>query len=61
MVTSELADCAYRDADYLAKDARQSRATFEAGYLNLQRFRKIRRRIGAQGRIASRLSDRLGI
>jgi decaprenylphospho-beta-D-ribofuranose 2-oxidase len=46
---------------YLAKDARQSRATFEAGYLNLQRFRKIRRRIGAQGRIASRLSDRLGI
>jgi decaprenylphospho-beta-D-ribofuranose 2-oxidase len=46
---------------YLAKDARQSRATFEAGYPNLQRFREIRRRIGAQGRVASRLSDRLGI
>jgi FAD/FMN-containing dehydrogenase len=46
---------------YLAKDARQSRATFEAGYPNLQRFREIRRRIGAEGRIASRLSDRLGI
>ena len=46
---------------YLAKDARQSRATVEAGYPNLQRFREIRRRIGAQGRVASRLSERLGI
>ena len=46
---------------YLAKDARQSRATFESSYPNLQRFREIRRQIGAQDRIASRLSDRLGI
>ena len=46
---------------YLAKDARQSRATFEAGYSNLQRFREIRRQIGAPQRIASRLSERLGI
>ncbi|ACK51101.1 FAD linked oxidase domain protein [Methylocella silvestris BL2] len=46
---------------YLAKDARQSRATFEAGYPELDRFREIRREIGAERRIASRLSDRLGI
>jgi decaprenylphospho-beta-D-ribofuranose 2-oxidase len=46
---------------YLAKDARQSRDTFEAGYPDLQRFREIRRQIGADRRIASRLSERLGI
>ena len=46
---------------YLAKDARQSPATFEAGYPGLARFRAIRREIGAEGRIASRLSMRLGI
>lgn len=46
---------------YLAKDARQSQTTFAAGYPNLERFREIRRRIGAEGRIVSRLSDRLGI
>ncbi len=46
---------------YLAKDARQSRATFAAGYPNLEKFRAIRRRIGAERHIASRLSDRLGI
>jgi decaprenylphospho-beta-D-ribofuranose 2-oxidase len=46
---------------YLAKDARQSPATFEAGYPGLERFRQIRRDIGAEGRIASRLSMRLGI
>lgn len=46
---------------YLAKDARQSRATFAAGYPDLEKFRAIRRRIGAEGHIASRLSDRLGI
>lgn len=46
---------------YLAKDARQSQPTFEAGYPNLPCFREIRRRIGAQGRVASRLSERLGI
>jgi FAD/FMN-containing dehydrogenase len=46
---------------YLAKDARQSPATFEAGYPGLSRFRDLRRAIGATGRISSRLSARLGI
>ncbi len=46
---------------YLAKDARQSPATFEAGYPGLSRFRDLRRAIGATGRISSRLSVRLGI
>ena len=46
---------------YLAKDARQSRATFEAGYPGLGRFREVRRDVGAAGRISSRLSARLGI
>lgn len=46
---------------YLAKDARQSPATFEAGYPGLPRFRERRRDIGAIGRISSRLSIRLGI
>jgi FAD/FMN-containing dehydrogenase len=46
---------------YLAKDARQSPATFEASYPGLSRFRSIRRSIGAAGRISSRLSTRLGI
>jgi FAD/FMN-containing dehydrogenase len=46
---------------YLAKDARQSPSTFEAGYSGLNRFRDLRRAIGAHGRISSRLSTRLGI
>jgi hypothetical protein len=46
---------------YLAKDARQSPETFAAGYPDLPRFRDLRREIGAEGRIASRLSTRLGI
>jgi decaprenylphospho-beta-D-ribofuranose 2-oxidase len=46
---------------YLAKDARQSRATFEAGYAALGSFRDIRRRIGANDRLVSHLSARLGI
>lgn len=46
---------------YLAKDARQSPSTFEAGYSGLSRFRDLRRTIGAAGRISSRLSIRLGI
>lgn len=46
---------------YLAKDARQSPAAFEAGYPGLTRFRDLRRSIGANGRISSRLSARLGI
>jgi decaprenylphospho-beta-D-ribofuranose 2-oxidase len=46
---------------YLAKDGRQSRATFEGGYPGLARFREVRRAIGAEGRVVSRLSARLGI
>jgi decaprenylphospho-beta-D-ribofuranose 2-oxidase len=46
---------------YLAKDARQSRATFEAGYPGLQRFREMRRVVDPSGRIRSHLSERLGI
>lgn len=46
---------------YLAKDARQSPSTFEAGYSGLTRFRDLRRAIGATGRISSRLSTRLDI
>jgi FAD/FMN-containing dehydrogenase len=46
---------------YLAKDARQSRTTFEAGYPALGQFRELRRNMGVEGKIASRLSERLGI
>ncbi|MCZ0963747.1 FAD-binding oxidoreductase [Paracoccus benzoatiresistens] len=46
---------------YLAKDARQSRQTFEAGYPALGRFNDIRGAIGATGHLASHLSSRLGI
>jgi FAD/FMN-containing dehydrogenase len=46
---------------YLAKDARQSPETFEAGYPGLPHLRDIRRSIGAVGRISSRLSTRLCI
>jgi decaprenylphospho-beta-D-ribofuranose 2-oxidase len=44
---------------YLAKDARQSRATFEAGYPALQRFNAIRRSLDPAGNIRSKLSQRL--
>jgi FAD/FMN-containing dehydrogenase len=46
---------------YLAKDARQSRASFEAGYPNLPRLRDLRQAIGAEGRVSSFQSARLGI
>jgi FAD/FMN-containing dehydrogenase len=46
---------------YLAKDARQSRETFEASHPGLAAFRDVRRSIGAEGRLSSRLSARLGI
>ncbi len=46
---------------YLAKDARQSRETFEAGYPRLDAFRDVRRALDPDGRIASRLSRRLGL
>lgn len=46
---------------YLAKDARQSRQTFEAGYPQLSAFKELRRVIGADRRFRSHLSTRLGI
>lgn len=46
---------------YLAKDSCQSRATFDAGYAQADAFRTFRREHGLAGRIASRLSDRLGL
>lgn len=46
---------------YLAKDALQSPETFEAGYPGLAKFRELRREIGANGRLSSRQSERLGI
>ncbi|MGY8710553.1 FAD-binding oxidoreductase [Bradyrhizobium sp. 18BD] len=44
---------------YLAKDARQSRATFEAGYPALSRFNAIRKSLDPKGNIRSKLSQRL--
>ncbi|OAF09001.1 FAD-binding oxidoreductase [Bradyrhizobium neotropicale] len=44
---------------YLAKDARQSHATFEAGYPALQRFKAIRKSLDPAGKIRSKLSQRL--
>ena len=46
---------------YLAKDARQSAATFEAGYPSLNRFREIRKMVDPSGRIRSCLAERLTI
>jgi FAD/FMN-containing dehydrogenase len=46
---------------YLAKDARQSRTTFEAGYPDLSGFRDIRRTIDPTAKIKSRLAARLGL
>lgn len=46
---------------YLAKDARQSRATFEATYSGLGRLREIRRQTDASTYFVSHLSARLGI
>lgn len=46
---------------YLAKDARQSRATFAAGYAGLDGLRDIRRCIGATDKLVSHLSARLEI
>ena len=44
---------------YLAKDARQSRTTFEAGYPALSRFKAIRKSLDPAGNIRSKLSQRL--
>jgi FAD/FMN-containing dehydrogenase len=46
---------------YLAKDARQSRETFDAGYANADRFRDFRKAIDPSARIRSHLSNRLGL
>jgi FAD/FMN-containing dehydrogenase len=46
---------------YLAKDARQSRATLEAGYPEVTAFRELRKHTGADKHFASHLSARLGI
>lgn len=46
---------------YLAKDAMQSRATFEAGYPALGAFRELRHGIGATTKIMSKQSMRLGV
>lgn len=44
---------------YLAKDARQSRVTFEAGYPDLSRFKAIRKTLDPACTIRSKLSQRL--
>jgi decaprenylphospho-beta-D-ribofuranose 2-oxidase len=46
---------------YLAKDARQSRSTFECGYPGLGSFKDMRQQTGANKCFASHLSARLGI
>ncbi|MGG7577690.1 FAD-binding oxidoreductase [Rhizobium sp. YTUHZ045] len=46
---------------YLAKDARQSRHTFEAGYPRLAAFKELRKITGADRHFNSRLAKRLGI
>jgi decaprenylphospho-beta-D-ribofuranose 2-oxidase len=46
---------------YLAKDARQSRNTFVSGYPGLDQLRTIRKQIGADIRLSSHLSERLGV
>ncbi len=46
---------------YLAKDARQSRETFEAGYPQLEAFKQLRRTVDPDGRFNSKLATRLGL
>lgn len=46
---------------YLAKDARMSRETLEAGYPRLAEWRAVRRRVDPERRFASDLSKRLGL
>jgi FAD/FMN-containing dehydrogenase len=46
---------------YLAKDACQSRETFDAGYPAADRFRALRRELGAAPRLRSLQSERLGL
>ncbi|SFQ63851.1 FAD/FMN-containing dehydrogenase [Roseivivax halotolerans] len=46
---------------YLAKDACQSRDTFEAGYPNIAAFREVRRDAGVFEHMSSKQSERLGL
>lgn len=46
---------------YLAKDARQSRKTFDAGYPTADRFRAFRRCLDPANRVRSHLSERLAL
>ena len=46
---------------YLAKDARMSRATFEAGYPRLDDWKQVRRAVDPQRRFTSDLAERLGL
>ncbi|MEM7095624.1 MAG: FAD-binding oxidoreductase [Actinomycetota bacterium] len=46
---------------YLAKDARMSRDTFEAGYPRLEEWRRIRRAVDPSRRFRSDLANRLGL
>ncbi|WP_439815245.1 FAD-binding protein [Zavarzinia sp. CC-PAN008] len=46
---------------YLAKDAVQARATFEAGYPDLGQFRDLRRAVDPDRHLRSRLAERLGL
>jgi FAD/FMN-containing dehydrogenase len=46
---------------YLAKDSCQPRALFEAGYPELDAFRRVRKRLDPEGRFASHQSRRLGL
>ena len=46
---------------YLAKDARMTPATLEAGYPGLAQFRAVRRRYGLETRFRSAQSERLGL
>lgn len=46
---------------YLAKDARMSRETFEAGYPNVEAFRQLRKNLGADKVFHSHQSHRLGL
>jgi decaprenylphospho-beta-D-ribofuranose 2-oxidase len=53
--------CAHGGRIYLAKDARQSRETFESGYPNVAAFRALRRDTGSRDRFNSLQSARLGL
>jgi FAD/FMN-containing dehydrogenase len=46
---------------YLAKDARMSQAVFEQGYPNVDAFRQLRKRLGADKVFQSHQSQRLGL